>query len=60
LPAFGGGRTRFQPVYAGDLGKLVELLTRGDPGIDKKVRGKIIEAGGPDGEVPAIIVAHIS
>ena len=49
MPVFGGGLTRFQPVYAGDLGRLVEIITRSDEEVIKKVAGKIIEAGGPDG-----------
>jgi uncharacterized protein YbjT (DUF2867 family) len=42
LPLIGGGRTRFQPVYAGDVAKAVEVcLTRPD------VKGHIYELGGP-------------
>ncbi|KAI0068156.1 NAD-P-binding protein [Artomyces pyxidatus] len=48
LPVFGTGSSRFQPVYVGDIGRLVELITRDDPGIRKAADGKIIEAGGPD------------
>jgi uncharacterized protein YbjT (DUF2867 family) len=47
LPVFGKGDTRFQPVYAGDIGLLVEILTRN--GV-KVADGKIIEAAGPDGK----------
>lgn len=46
LPVFGKGDTRFQPVYAGDIGLLVEILTRNSP--VKVADGKIIEATGPD------------
>jgi len=48
LPVFGKGDTRFQPVYAGDIGLLVEILTRNSP--VKVADGKIIEAAGPDGK----------
>jgi uncharacterized protein YbjT (DUF2867 family) len=51
LPVFGNGGTRFQPVYVGDVGQLVEILTRdnSDPniGTDSRI---IIEAAGPDSE----------
>jgi uncharacterized protein YbjT (DUF2867 family) len=49
LPVFGGGKSRFQPVYVGDLSKAVEILCRGTPEIKKETSGKIIEAGGPEG-----------
>ena len=48
LPVFGKGDTRFQPVYVGDIGLLVEILTRKSP--VKVANGKIIEAAGPDGK----------
>ncbi|EDR15172.1 uncharacterized protein LACBIDRAFT_243354 [Laccaria bicolor S238N-H82] len=48
LPVFGGGKSRFQPVYVGDLSKAVEILCRGTPEIKKETSGKIIEAGGPE------------
>ena len=48
LPVFGGGTSLFQPVYVGDLARVVELMARGDPGVDKELAGKVIEAGGPD------------
>jgi uncharacterized protein YbjT (DUF2867 family) len=48
LPVFGKGDTRFQPVYVGDIGRLVEILTRNSP--VKVADGKIIEAAGPDGK----------
>ncbi|KAI0257006.1 NAD-P-binding protein [Lactifluus subvellereus] len=50
LPVFGNGATRFQPVYVGDVGRLVEILTRDNSESDLGVGtdGKIIEAGGPD------------
>ncbi|EAU92772.2 NADH dehydrogenase [Coprinopsis cinerea okayama7 len=47
LPVFNDGTSKFQPVYAGDLGKGVELMTRGDPAIEREISGKILEAGGP-------------
>ncbi|RDB28710.1 NADH dehydrogenase [ubiquinone] 1 alpha subcomplex subunit 9, mitochondrial [Hypsizygus marmoreus] len=48
LPVFGGGKSRFQPVYVGDISRAVEIITRNDPEIDKLVSGKIVEAGGPE------------
>ncbi|EIM92264.1 NAD-P-binding protein [Stereum hirsutum FP-91666 SS1] len=48
MPTFGGGTSKFQPVYVGDIAKLVEIITRDDPAILKQVKGKVIEAGGPD------------
>lgn len=47
---FGGGTTKYQPVYAGDIGKVVEIASRvDDKEAAKATNGKIIEAGGPDG-----------
>lgn len=51
LPVFGGGKARFQPVFSGDIARAVEIISREDKVIRKKVAGKIIEAGGPDGEL---------
>ena len=48
LPVFGKGDTLFQPVYVGDVGRIVEILTRKNAVNDAD--GKIIEAGGPDGK----------
>ncbi|KAK6910186.1 NADH dehydrogenase [Kwoniella mangroviensis CBS 8886] len=48
LPVFGGGLVRFQPVYAGDIARAVEICCRDDPQVVKQIGGKIIEAGGPD------------
>jgi uncharacterized protein YbjT (DUF2867 family) len=48
LPVFGGGTTKFEPVYVGDLARAVEICSRDDTEIQKLVGGKIIEAGGPD------------
>jgi NADH dehydrogenase len=43
LPLIGGGRTRFEPVYAGDVGEaVVRLLERRD------TTGQIFELGGPE------------
>jgi len=43
LPLIGGGRTRFEPVYAGDVGEaMVRLLER--PG----TAGQTFELGGPE------------
>ena len=42
LPLIGGGRTRFQPVYVGDVAQaVVQVLT------DPACRGKVYELGGP-------------
>ncbi|KDQ63299.1 hypothetical protein JAAARDRAFT_168979 [Jaapia argillacea MUCL 33604] len=48
LPVFGGGTSRFQPVFAGDIARLVEIISRRDSDVMKMTDGKIIEAGGPD------------
>ncbi|XAO23872.1 hypothetical protein I312_102657 [Cryptococcus bacillisporus CA1280] len=48
LPVFGGGITRFQPVYVGDVARAIEICCRGDPTVVSQVAGRIIEAGGPD------------
>ncbi|KAG5644622.1 hypothetical protein DXG03_008100 [Asterophora parasitica] len=50
LPVFSGGKSLSQPVYVGDLARAVEILSRGDPAVDKMSAGKIIEAGGPEGK----------
>lgn len=50
LPVFGKGDTRFQPVYVGDIGLLVEILTRNGSEKVADADGKIIEAAGPDGK----------
>jgi uncharacterized protein YbjT (DUF2867 family) len=42
LPLIGGGKTRFQPVYVGDVAAAIERAI-GDVGM----RGKIYELGGP-------------
>ncbi|KAL7421700.1 hypothetical protein Q5752_003470 [Cryptotrichosporon argae] len=47
LPVFGGGAVRFQPVYAGDVARAVEVACRDDPETLRYTGGKIIEAGGP-------------
>ncbi len=56
LPVFGKGETRFQPVYAGDIGRLVEILTRPDVNRTTDFKGKIIEAAGPDSEFPFLFL----
>jgi uncharacterized protein YbjT (DUF2867 family) len=51
LPVFGGGTSLFQPVYVGDLARLVEILSR-KPDVGQKLfEGKVIEAGGPQSMV---------
>ncbi len=42
LPLIGGGQTRFQPVYVGDVAAAIRELLAGDTG-----RGGIYELGGP-------------
>lgn len=53
---FDGGRTKFQPVYVGDIARLIEIISRNDPDVRKAVDGKIIEAGGPEGEWYVLLV----
>ncbi|THH07353.1 hypothetical protein EW145_g3437 [Phellinidium pouzarii] len=49
LPVFGGGTTRFQPVYVRDVARAVEIASRiADQEAMKATNGKIFEAGGPD------------
>ncbi|TFY83552.1 hypothetical protein EWM64_g462 [Hericium alpestre] len=48
LPVFGDGQTRFQPLYVGDIARLIEIITRNEPKIREQLDGKIIEAGGPE------------
>ncbi|MHA1165394.1 MAG: complex I NDUFA9 subunit family protein [Alphaproteobacteria bacterium] len=43
LPLIGGGRTRFQPVYAGDVAKAVVASLEG-----RAKEGQIYELGGPE------------
>ena len=50
LPVFAGGTTKFQPVYVGDLASLVEIISCNDTAVRSTVDGKIVEAGGPQGE----------
>lgn len=50
MPVFGGGHTRFQPVYVGDLARAIEISSRRDQDIESLTNGNIIEAGGPDSE----------
>lgn len=51
MPAFGGGYTKFQPVYVGDIARAVEIISRNDEHIRTEVDGQVFEAGGPDGKV---------
>jgi NADH dehydrogenase len=44
LPLIGGGKTKFQPVFVGDVADAVMVIAR-DP---LPFAGKIIELGGPD------------
>jgi uncharacterized protein YbjT (DUF2867 family) len=43
LPLIGGGKTRFQPVYAGDVGEAIARAVDGEA-----QRGAIYELGGPE------------
>lgn len=50
LPLIGGGTTKFQPVFVGDIAKgMVSLVTNKLPN-NEKAQGKIYELGGPDVE----------
>jgi hypothetical protein len=42
--------TYLRPVYAGDIARAVEICCRDDPQVLDAVGGRVIEAGGPDGE----------
>lgn len=42
FPSFGGGRTRFQPVYVGDVAEAVSVALR-----TPALKGRIFELGGP-------------
>ncbi len=47
LPLVGGGHTRMQPVFAGDVGEAIAKLT--DTAVDGEFKpGAIYELGGPD------------
>ncbi|KAH7102182.1 NAD(P)-binding protein [Auriculariales sp. MPI-PUGE-AT-0066] len=48
LPVFDGGTSKFQPVYVGDIAKFIELCASGDKQVSGAVRGKLVEAGGPE------------
>ncbi|MBV8938455.1 MAG: complex I NDUFA9 subunit family protein, partial [Alphaproteobacteria bacterium] len=43
LPAIGGGKTRFQPVYAGDVARAIAACVE-----NPAAAGKIFELGGPE------------
>ncbi|KAI9090472.1 NAD(P)-binding protein, partial [Phlyctochytrium arcticum] len=45
IPVFGGGHTKFQPVYVEDLANAVSECV-----VNGKGKGKIVEAGGPKGK----------
>lgn len=48
LPLIGGGKTRFQPVYAGDVAHAVMAAILMTPMGEVDPRGKIYELGGPE------------
>lgn len=56
LPVFGGGASKFQPIYVDDLARAVEIIATADAEVKKEVSGKIMEAGGPDGE--QVTISH--
>ena len=45
-----------RPVYAGDVARATEICCRDDAKTVETVGGKVIEAGGPDGECMTILV----
>ncbi|MEE8445018.1 MAG: complex I NDUFA9 subunit family protein [Alphaproteobacteria bacterium] len=57
LPLFGGGHTRFQPVYVGDLADAIVRILG-----DRQTAGKTYELGGPDiftfREVLELVLRH--
>lgn len=48
LPLIGGGHTKFQPVYVGDIAEAVKNIATASPEAFKKFAGKVFELGGPD------------
>ena len=49
MPVFGGGQTKFQPVYVGDVARAVEIASRVDDlEALSSTNGKVFEAGGPE------------
>ncbi len=46
LPLIGGGATRFQPVYVGDVAQAIAALL-GDPPPGRSYAGRVYELGGP-------------
>lgn len=44
MPLIGGGKTKFQPVYVGDVAQAAEVCLTGS----EDLRGRIFELGGPD------------
>jgi hypothetical protein len=50
MPVFGGGTSKFQPVYVRDIARLIELCSYTErKDISEVIQGTIIEAGGPEG-----------
>ncbi|KDQ20489.1 hypothetical protein BOTBODRAFT_26509 [Botryobasidium botryosum FD-172 SS1] len=62
LPVFGGGNSRFQPVFVGDLAHVIEICTRDDSAVQDVCAGKVIQCGGPDvltyREMMSLILKH--
>lgn len=55
MPVFGGGTSRFQPIFVGDLARLVEICSHTENSqVTKAVQGKVLEAGGPEGRYPLL------
>lgn len=48
LPLIGGGRTRFQPVYAGDVAQAVVAAATLPSSGPQNPEGRVYELGGPD------------
>ncbi|KAI9291047.1 NAD(P)-binding protein [Neoconidiobolus thromboides FSU 785] len=51
LPVFGGGLTKFQPIYVWDLAKAIQILSNND-----SFNGKLFEVGGPNGSFIIYII----
>ncbi|GJE85846.1 complex I NDUFA9 subunit family protein [Phanerochaete sordida] len=48
MPCFGGGTSKFQPVFVDDLARAIEILSRKEIETSEACDGKTIEAGGPE------------
>jgi len=50
LPLIGGGKTKFQPVYVGDIAQSIANIAENKMAKGVKAQGQIFELGGPDVE----------